>query len=519
MRNSAVLFLAAGLAGAAAAAASDGGFTFDTLRARAQALAAAPFQPPAVALPPALAALTYDEHRDIRFRPPQSWGHDDALPFQLQFFHLGWLFKEPVAMHALVDGREAPLEFDPAQFDYGRNRGLASLPHDLGFAGFRVHYALNQPGHLDELAVFLGASYFRALGAGQIYGTSARGLAVDTAEPTGEIFPRFSAFWVERPAPDARELMVFALLDSPVATGAYAFRITPGTATAMHVRAALFVRAGAVIKTLGVAPLTSMFWRGENSGTSHGDFRPEVHDADGLLMARGDGEWLWRPLQDPAAARTSTFTDKNPRGFGLAQRDRDFRSYEDLEARYERRPSVWVEPVGDWGAGAVRLVELHTPDETQDNIVAFWTPAEPARGGQQLDFEYRLRWFMDGREGAIAPPAGFVRATRYSSFVLDHPEQRLIIVDFDGGGLRDLSGDAGVEADVTIARKEILLHQGLQKNEVDGSWRLTLVLAPGAVVQPVEMRAFLRRGRQALTETWTYLWQPEPPRAVDSSSS
>ena len=87
-----------------------------------------------------------------------------------------------------------------------------------GFAGFRVQFATNWKA---DIAAFLGASYFRAVGDDtRQYGLSARGLAIDTAFARPEEFPRFTAFWFERPSRDAGTLTLYALLDSPSIAGA-----------------------------------------------------------------------------------------------------------------------------------------------------------------------------------------------------------------------------------------------------------------------------------------------------------
>ena len=320
------------------------------------------YQPPAD-----LKDLTYDQYRDIRFKLSRSTWRAEGLPFELAYFHPGKSQAAPVRINEVTAGGVRHIAFDPKAFDYGKNKVSPQKWGDLGFAGFRVHYALNSAAYKDELVVFLGASYFRALGKQQHYGLSARGLAIDTVGGQGEEFPRFVEFWIERPAVDAKALVIHALLDSPRATGAYQFTLRPGDTTVADVRSKLYFRAG--VTTLGVAPLTSMFQHGENQPRA-GEFRPEVHDSDGLMVATGEGEWLWRPLINPKRPLVTSFTTRNPKGFGLMQRDRAFSSYEDAEASYERRPSAWIVPKGDWGPGRVELFQWPTPDETNDNIVA-----------------------------------------------------------------------------------------------------------------------------------------------------
>ena len=313
-------------------------FDFEDVATRARNLAAAAYKPPSAQLAPELRDLDYDAYRDIRFRPDRALWRAEKLPFELMFFHPGRSFQEPVRINTLDAGGVAKrVEFDPAMFDYGRNKLDAQKLRNVGFAGIRVHYALNKPGYKDEVLVFLGASYFRAVGQGQIYGLSARGAAVDTAAPQGEEFPRFSEFWIERPRPGATALTIHALLDSPSLAAAYRFTLTPGADTMMQVAARIYPREP--IAKLGIAAVNSMYAFGENQ-PGHDDYRPEVHDSDGLSIANGNGEWLWRPLVNPKRLLVTSFATVNPKGFGLMQRDRAPASYEDPEALYERRPSV-----------------------------------------------------------------------------------------------------------------------------------------------------------------------------------
>jgi glucans biosynthesis protein len=473
-------------------------FNLSDVEARAKALAAQPYTEPAANLPEWMQSLNYEKHRAIQFDRAHAWWQQDKLPFQLQFFHPGWLFKTPVAINEIVDGRAQPIDFSRSLFNYGEVK-TGDIPPHTGFAGFRIHYPLKYPG--DELAVFLGASYFRAVGRGMSYGLSSRGLAVNTGEPGPEEFPRFDEFWVVRPAPGADSVTVFALLNSPSVTGAYRFTFHPGDETVTDVKGVLYFRR--IPAVVGLAPLTSMFQHGENSGWSRDDFRPEVHDSDGLLMRTGADEWIWRPLANPPATRVSTFTDKSPRGFGLMQRDREYAHYDDLEANYHLRPSAWVEPVGDWGAGAVRLLEIRTPDETSDNIVACWVPAALPAIGQPFAFEYRLHWLAKADR---LPPSGHVVSTRQGT-VLDHPERRRFVVDFAGipfdGPQRDMRAEVTV-----VAGAKLVTTPGVQVVRPLGVWRVVFELVPDGSGRPVELRCYMRDGKDILTETWSNLWNP-----------
>ncbi len=489
---------------AAGARAGEELFDFEVLQYKAKLLAAKPYEQRAVRVPASLQrpAFEYDQYRDIRFRPEMAWWRRERLPFQLQFFHPGFIYNRTVQISEVRKQKADLIEFNKRLFDYGKSKPPGGIPGDMGFSGFRVHYALNSPDYLDELVVFQGASYFRALCAKAVYGLSARGLAIDTAEPTGEEFPVFEEFWIECPAPESKKLTAYALLDSPSVAGAYRFEIEPGEVTVMQVKMAIYLRQP--VKVLGVAPLTSMFWHGENSAEKYGDFRPEVHDSDGLLVAHGSGEWLWRPLTNPDAVRSSAFADVNPRGFGLLQRDRNFSSYEDLEANYQSRPSVWVEPVGNWGRGAIRLIEIPTPDETNDNIVAFWQPEQLPAVGESLVLEYRLHWNM----GQIKPPSGHTVATRIGHSKTHESELTRFVVDFDSPFLHGRCADPEIEAVVSVGAGATLVHQSIQNNPNNGSWRAAFALRPDGTGRPVELRCFLRRPPHILTETWSYRWTP-----------
>ncbi len=474
-------------------------FGFDDVAAQAQAQAQHPYQTTSRKPPAELQALNYDQYRDIRFRPEHAVWRADKLPFELMFFHLGKFQTEPVRINEVTLQGVRHLRYRSSDFDYGRNKLSPDRWGDVGFAGFRAHYALNGGQYKDELVVFLGASYFRALGAGQHYGLSARGLAIDTVGGQAEEFPRFSEFWIVKPADaKARALTVFALLDSPRASGAYQFDIQPGIETVMNVRSRLFLRAG--VATLGIAPLTSMFAFGENQ-PHQTDFRPEVHDSDGLMIATGEGEWLWRPLLNPKATLTTAFSMRDLRGFGLMQRDRNFSSYEDSEARYELRPSAWIEPIGSWGPGRVELVQLSTPDETNDNIVAYWVPAQLPATGQPFDFSYRLHW--QGQQ-MQRPPGGWAVQTRigHGFAELGSGEQQYI-VDFMGPSLDSLPADTAMKAMVSAPSNGQIMESNAYRVAATGAWRMTIRVKQLRSTEPTELRGYLQSGSDILTETWS----------------
>ncbi|HXM83006.1 MAG TPA: glucan biosynthesis protein G [Burkholderiales bacterium] len=479
-------------------------FGFDDVDERAKQLAAAPFNRPSGSLPRELQGISYDQYRDIRYRRSRFLWSRAKLPFEVAFFHQGWLYDQPVKINEIADDAAREVKFDPEAFEYGSNKIEPAKLRELGFAGFRVHYPLNTPRFKDEVLVFLGASYLRALGKSQLYGLSARGLAIDTAVAAGEEFPRFTEFWIEKPAAKAEELTIYALLDSRRVAGAYRFVLQPGAETVLEVKARLYLRDK--VGKLGVAPLTSMFSFGENQRAQREDYRPEVHDSDGLALHAGNGEWLWRPLVNPRRPLLSSFATTNPQGFGLMQRDRDFSHYEDLDARYELRPSAWIEPKGKWGAGRVELVQLPAPDESSDNIVAYWVPENSPSPKEPYDFEYRVRWQKDAE---TRPPHAWVAQTRRGHGFLRKGDTSIaLLVDFSGPALRKLGRNAKVEAVASADANAQIIEREVYRHDVTGGWRMTLRVRRLDEGKPVELRAFLRSGNQTVSETWSYLLPP-----------
>jgi glucans biosynthesis protein len=483
----------------AAAATPDEPAAFDpgVLRRNARELAQKPFQPPDGKLPAPLSHLTYDQYRDFRFDPQRALWRDQGLLFNLQLFHRGFLYTNKVDLYEVVDGSAHPIRYSPDLFTFGANPRPPES--DLGFAGFRLHTPLNRPDYFDEVAAFLGASYFRAVGKGQGYGLSARGLAVRTADPAGEEFPVFKAFWIERPRSGVNSVVVNALLDSPSVAGALRFTIRAGEDTVFDVEATLYPRTD--IAEAGIAPLTSMFYFDANNRVGVDDYRPAVHDSDGLSIWTGRGEQLWRPLNNPQELQLSTFSDVNPRGFGLLQRKRGFASYDDLEARYERRPSLWVEPIGDWGEGAVRLVEIPTAREIHDNIAAFWRPAQPLRAKGEHAFTYRLHW-----TAATLPGDGLAQIIDTRSGASGQDKNRLFVLEAAGDKLKRLPAEAKPQLEATTDQGK-LLNQVLMPNPETGGWRISFELAPEGA-KAAELRGHIKLGDTPLTETWTYRWTP-----------
>ena len=493
-------------------------FTFVEVVAKAKEMATRPFVDPEGSVPDFLLRLDYDQWRDIRFKEDKTLWREERLAFEVQFFHPGFIYNRTVGIN--IFGREGvtTVPFSPDFFDYGANLITEKIPVDFGFAGFRLLHSLNNNSdHLDEIAAFLGASYFRAVARNQVYGLSARGLALDTGLESGEEFPYFKEFWIQEPGEEAREILIYALLDSKRITGAYRFSIRPGEKTDMLIEGKLFRREE--IKKIGIAPLTSMFFYGEYTNKRPvDDFRPEIHDSDGLLV-KSPAEVIWRPIVNPQHLFINSFQLSDLAGFGVFQRDTDFDHYQDQEARYDLRPSTTVVPVGNWGPGHVELVQIPTENESNDNIVAYWVADRLPTMEEPITFSYVLSWCVPAGD---SNGLGQVVATRSASAKADNFRQ--IILDFRGGKLdqlpAELPSEAPIEAAISVSNGGQIVDHQLFRIKPTGCWRLVFrvrrngdssladsLALPILNRQPVEVRAYLTQGEVKLTETWSYaIW-------------
>jgi glucans biosynthesis protein len=484
----------------ARAAGGTTGFSFGTVRELARTMAGKDFQPARNAdLPEALKRLTYDQYQSIRFRPDHNLWKDDHVRFMAQFFQRGYLFQDPVKIHMINGDQVSELAFSPEQFDYDTNSVPNNLPASLQFGGFRLLYPLNSPQKMDEVAEFLGASYFRVLGQSERYGSSLRGLAIDTAEASGEEFPRFTEFWLEKPPQMAGGIRIYALLDSASVAGAFSFVIEPGAVTRVRVEESLFFRKSP--KKIGIAPLGSLFLMGQNRTRSFPDYRPEVHDADGLQIETGDSNWMWRPLVNPAKTfQISRFPADNFKGFGLIQRDRKFCDYDDLQSRFDLRPSYWIEPDGNWGPGAIELVEIPTSSDYNDNIVAYWTPSEKPAPGQELHLTYRISTVPATSEQV---PLLHVQSTRVRPETGNLPAR--FVLDFAGAAPR-LANLNSPDALKSHASHGQVRNAVIQTNAASGGWQVFFDLA-GAGDNRTELKLRLQPDQQTASETWVYDYQ------------
>ncbi|MFM2484934.1 glucan biosynthesis protein G [Celerinatantimonas yamalensis] len=492
-------------------------FNLNDVDAQAKALAMHPYQQPQSNLSATFKQLQFAQYQQIHFKIDHAYWQDQDLPFKLAFYHQGMQFDTPVKINEITADGVQPIRYHADDFSFGNIRHDTKAVKNLGFAGFKILYHLD-PQHNwdDEVASFLGASYFRVIGPHQVYGLSARGLAINTGEAQPEEFPRFNTYWIEKPKKGDTSLKLYALLNSPSASGAYQFTITPNANgdARVDVKSRIYLRKP--VKRLGIAPLTSMYLYGANQPWASHSFRPALHDSNGLAIHTGTGEWIWRPLEnplkDPQYISFSSFAMTNPKGFGLLQRGRNFSQYEDLKDRYDRRPSGWIVPDGDWGKGRVALVELATDNETNDNIVAFWEPDKLPKRGQALRFDYHID-FSTHEQRLRSKTLGYVKQTMrtpgqtYQDNLIRKADGTIeYLIDFAGGELSQLpKGDSGIKSQISVDNNATLISHQLQYNPVTGGRRLALRIKVNNPKKPVEMRANLTKDGHPITETWSYL--------------
>ncbi|MFJ5370242.1 glucan biosynthesis protein [Bosea sp. CER48] len=491
-------------------------FTFESLKARVRQMAAQPYQAPPSPQPDVLQRIDYDAHGKIRFKPEMALWANGPSSWPVTFFHLGRYFQKPVRMHVVEAGRAREIVYDESYFEMPDSSPAHELKPGTGFAGFRLQESRSgHPGRKGEMldwknndwVAFLGASYFRAIGELYQYGLSARGLAIDPAVAgKTEEFPDFTHVWLETPQEGAEYVTLYALLSGPSVAGAYRFRMHRGKGVTMEIETELQLRKD--VSRLGIAPLTSMFWYSETLKQTAVDWRPEVHDSDGLALWTGSGERAWRPLNNPPHTIASAFSDNNPRGFGLMQRDREVGHYLD-GVSYERRPSLWVETEGDWGKGSVQLVEIPTDDEIHDNIVAMWVPEASARAGSSYNYRYTLHWVADE---PFPTTLGKVVATRLGNGGQPGTARprgvRKFMVEFLGPALEALPFGTKPEVVLSSSRgKFSYVFAEPVPDDVPGHWRAQFDLTVGGS-EPVELRCYLKAGDAVLTETWLYQYLP-----------
>ncbi|MFO1071486.1 MAG: glucan biosynthesis protein D [Geminicoccaceae bacterium] len=486
-------------------------FTFEGLIAKARDMAAKPYVPPPRPAPEVVQQLDYDAHGKLRFRPEDALFANGPGPFPVTFQFVGGFFPKTVRMFALEHDQAREILYSPDYFTVREDSPARQLPPDANaFAGLWLQESRLQGDWTkrEPWATFLGASYFRAVGElGQV-GMSARGVALNVASGIPEEFPDFVAHWIAPGATENDPVVLHSLLDGPSICGAYRFFIFRTKGVVMDIEKHLFLRQD--IDRLGIAPLTSMFWYAEYGREKMADWRPEVHDSDGLAIWNGAGERIWRPLNNPTRVFHTSYLDQAPRGFGLIQRDRSFDHYLD-GVGYDKRPSTWVEPIGDWGRGMVQLVEIPTDDEIHDNIGAYWLAEKPTKAGDALSYHYRLHWVGEQPNFPGAELARVVATRMGRGGQPGKPRPKGVFkftIEFLGGTLGNLPFGVLPEPVIWTSRgtQSLIMMEAVPDN-VPGHWRLFFDLAVEGN-DPVDMRVFLKQGNTTLSETWLYLFEP-----------
>ena len=483
------------IAGAGIALGAPKPFVPGAIIEQARALSKKPFVAVPADLPDPFRALNAEQYGAIHTRPEaRIWGQEN-IGFAIEPLQRGFLFTNPVELNLVSGDQSYRLVYDVKAFDFGGVTPPTKIG-DIGFSGFRV-LAASSKSVFGEVASFQGANFFRAFAPGQIPGLVSRALAVRLADPKGEDVPIFRAMWIEKPSLVANALIVHAIIDSETMTGAFRFTIRPGEATIIDTESTLFARVA--VENFGIGTISATHLLGFMDHRKFDDYRPNVSEVDGLQMYTGAGEWLWRPVSNRDTLQISTFVDEKPRGFGLILRDRAFDNYDDAEDHWEKRPSLWIEPLGEWGLGGVQLIEIPSESEANDNIICFWRPRQPLAAGSETAFAYRQFWCW-------SPPERPNLARAISSHSGRVGKHRRFFVTFEGDIFANDERVAGMKPTLTTAGGSIVMLKVFPAEDKK-SVRVLFELDPGSE-QSSEMRLVLEAQGKPLTETWLYRWTP-----------
>lgn len=473
----------------------DSRFSFDRLLEQAESLSQTGHNAPRLSLPSELANLNRERYQAIQYKDNAALWNEDHQNFRMKLFHTGFQYRTPVKIEIVENGTSTPVPYSTELFNF--NPPLKQPPKESqsGFSGLSVETAIHNADETSAFLAFHGATFFRALASGQVYGLSARALSINTAQASGEEFPFFRKICIEKPKYGERTLTLYALMDSPSVTGAYRFRVAPGKSTVIDVDCTLFPRV--TLPHVGIAPINSMYFYGDADATRTDGYRPNVHSSDGLQIWTAAGEWIWRPITNPEQLQYSVFIDRTPRGFGLMQRKRDLPAYEDFDARFDLQPSLWVEPVGDWQNGAIDLIEVPSRSEIFNNIIVFWRPRAPLEAHGRYSFSYRLYW-SDGM------PARPKLARVIQTLVGSGTNDRQFVIDYDSTHSCNSCKGSEYQAEVRSGDGKIR-SQTVQANPVTGGQRITFEFKPGDQKE-TDLSCELKRDGQVISETWVYRW-------------
>jgi glucans biosynthesis protein len=473
-------------------------FTRDFVIELARSVSRRPFSPPPTDLREPFANLTYEQYVGIKTKPDAALWVGENRDFVIEPLHRGLIFTAPVDIYVVENQMMNRVPYDASKFDYGSLK-ITEKPGDVGFSGFRI-LTPHKDGPPTEVAIFQGASFYRAAARGQRLGVTARGLSIRTADPRGEEFPAFRAFWIEKPAVGENVMVIHALLDSASATGAYRFTLRPGEATIIDTEMTLFPRAA--VDHYGIAGFSASSFFTPLDHRRSDDVRPMVAETNGLQMLTGKDEWLWRPVSNRETLQISAFVDANPKGFGFLLRERDIAAYQDDDQHWEQRPSLWVEPFGEWGEGAVQLVEVPSESEINENLFAYWRPKQPLAAGKETSFAYRQFWCW-------TPPARTPLAAAEDAHGGRSPlgaKLRRFIVVFSGEILANPQRTANLKAALTTSPGSATNVRTFLDPQAK-TCRVVFDVDPAGETF-CELRLVLQSGDDPISETWLYRWTP-----------
>lgn len=503
----AAVWLAAGGDGLAQEAAREssreGAAPFDpqSLVEMARTLVKRPYRAPSADLPEAFANLSFEAYVGIRNKPAHIVWLNENAGYAIELLHRGFIFSAPMQIGVVESGQARRIAYDAAAFDFGATKPPAESK-DIGFSGFRV-LRTREGEAASEVAIFQGASFFRALAKGQNYGVAARGLSVRTADPKGEEFPVFRGVWIEQPTLGDNMLIIHALLDSESLAGVYRFTLRADDACIIDTEATIFMRAA--VDNIGLATMAGTYVTGPLDRRRSDDVRPAVFDVAGLQMLNGRGEWLWRPISNRETLQISAFVDENPRGFGFLQRDRDFNRFLDDDVHWERRPSLWIVPLGDWGPGTLTLVEIPSDSEINRNIVAYWRPRAGLLAGAEASFAYRQFWCWSPPERPPSATALHARSGRQPGATAG-ARRRRFIVEFSGDVFGDAQRNQEIAANLAVSQGSVSMPRIFVSSERKNC-RVLFDLEAGGEPSS-ELRLFLEAAGKPISETWLYRWTP-----------
>lgn len=487
-------------------------FTFETLVSMARNSARCEYKERVTPLPKSLQNLDYSQYNLMRYNIDSDlWANDD-LPFRVSFFPLGTtLYSLPVEIYE-IDNETliSKVPFSPKFFQYEDQVKFIKdqMPEDAGYAGFKLRYKPKGSSYPDEFAAFLGNSYFRIICDGSSYGLSNRGLAINTGvENVPEEFPAFEKFYLVKPSKGDESIIIYAFLNGRSVTGAYSFKITPGTEASVDVKSVLFLRNK--VNLLCLAPITSMFWFTLGEPDNFYDYRPSVHNSEGLVLSDGKND-IYEPLTNYPFHKmiNDDISCDSLRYFGLVQRDREYNRYMDPGVKYHLNPNCLIVPQNNWREGSLRLFVLPTLTEWMDNINLFWIPKTLPEPMEPINFDYKILYSLKEPKNTLS----FVKYTNLGQDLINCKNTIFALSFADKDAIieksKDIKIDLQVPSDVIIASPP-----SIEKIIFNDTWRVLFTLTIHKKLayedKPFIIKCTLKDNGKSISEEWYFLWYPQ----------